>query len=54
MTKSKIGQPKVSPAKKYQQKLPPPPQLDMVESTYSDVEKGENYHYEAPLNEEEQ
>ena len=37
MTKSKIGNPKVSPSKKYQQKLPHPPQLDMVESTYSDV-----------------
>lgn len=49
MTKSKIGQPKVSSSP-----LKNPPALDMMESTYSDVEKNEKYHFEAHLNEEEE
>ena len=51
MTKSKIGQPKISP-KKLKDTISPPPQLDMVESTYSDVEKDGKFHYEAPNEEE--
>lgn len=46
MTKSKIGQTKKSAARD-----PPQQQhFDMIESTYSDIDKGENYHYEATLN----
>ena len=45
MTKSKIGAPKVSPKKI---------KLEMFESTYSDIDRKQEYHYEAATPNEEE
>ena len=49
MTKSKIGQPKVSSSP-----LKNPPALEMMESTYSDVGKNQKNHLEAHPNQKEE
>lgn len=46
MTKSKIGKAQLSPSKILSpNELGRPPGLDMIESTYSDMGKHDNYHY---------
>ena len=45
--KSKIGQAKVSPSKSLSKNQDLLPGLDMVESTYSDVDRTKKFHYEA-------